>query len=216
MIQGGITQPFPIHILLNEYSASASEVLSGALRDYDVAQVIGMNSYGKGSVQQLLQLESGGALKVTIQEYLTPKLHKVNKVGIKPDLEVDGSAAQMITALHQAGLQEVTIELSKHKLTMNGVEVKDAFAIIRENGHLYAPTRALAALIDAKISWDDVRRSVQITSGQSTTGFAADTEDLLIYNGTSYVNIDAFESSFPQLQVKDDGEKITIQAGKGN
>lgn len=78
----------PIAVLINDGSASASEILSGILQDYGIAEIIGQNSYGKGTVQTVLDLTNGGGIKLTIAEYLTPGRHKIDGVGIKPDIEV--------------------------------------------------------------------------------------------------------------------------------
>lgn len=75
----------PIIILVNENTASASEILAGALRDNDKAKIVGTKTYGKGVIQQLMKLSNGSGLKVTIEEYFTPKKNKINGVGIEPD-----------------------------------------------------------------------------------------------------------------------------------
>lgn len=78
-----------IVLLVNEYSASASELLVGALKDNGKAIVVGKNTYGKGVIQSVFMLNDGSALKLTVNEYFTPNETKINKVGIKPDYEVD-------------------------------------------------------------------------------------------------------------------------------
>ncbi len=75
-------------VLINEGSASASEITAGALHDNNVATLMGVKSYGKGSVQQILQLGGGGTLKVTIARWFTPNDKNIDKEGITPEKEV--------------------------------------------------------------------------------------------------------------------------------
>ena len=79
----------PIVILLNNYSASASEILAGCLKDRRNATLVGLTTYGKGVMQNLFQLLDGSALKLTFAEYLTPNKTHINEVGIAPDYEVE-------------------------------------------------------------------------------------------------------------------------------
>ena len=92
-----------IVLLVNEYSASASELLVGALKDNGKAIVVGKNTYGKGVIQSVFMLNDGSALKLTVNEYFTPNETKINKVGIKPDYEVDlGEDPNVDTQLNKA------------------------------------------------------------------------------------------------------------------
>ena len=79
----------PIVVLVNASSASASEILAGALKDLDEATIVGSKTYGKGVIQEFLSLSNGGGLKITIEEYYTPNRTKINGVGITPDVEVE-------------------------------------------------------------------------------------------------------------------------------
>lgn len=79
----------PLAVLVNQYSASASEIFSGAIQDYGIGQIVGMTTYGKGVVQQLMDLGDGTYLKVTIAEYYTPGGRSINGVGVEPDVEVE-------------------------------------------------------------------------------------------------------------------------------
>lgn len=77
-------------IIINEGSASASEILAGALRENrDNVTIVGKKSFGKGSVQELIDLDSGSAVKITVAKWLTPKGNQINNEGIAPDVEVD-------------------------------------------------------------------------------------------------------------------------------
>ncbi len=80
---------YPLAILVNQGSASASEVLSGALRDRDRAKLVGTKTFGKGVVQRLVDLGDGTGLKLTISEYFTPSGTKIDGIGITPDYVVD-------------------------------------------------------------------------------------------------------------------------------
>lgn len=83
----------PIVVLVNNYSASASEVVTGAMQDRKVATVVGEPSYGKASVQVLIELQNGGALVITTAKYLTPLKHDLSERGIKPDVLVKANDA---------------------------------------------------------------------------------------------------------------------------
>lgn len=86
---GGVAEGFPLIVLVNEESASASEVVTGALRDYGAATIVGKTTFGKGIVQQSIKFDDGiGGLKVTISKYYTPNGENIHKKGITPNFEV--------------------------------------------------------------------------------------------------------------------------------
>ena len=78
----------PIIVLINQGSASASEILSGALKDYHMAYLVGQKTYGKGSVQQVIPLSDVDGMKLTMARYYTPSDVNIDKVGIPPDYEI--------------------------------------------------------------------------------------------------------------------------------
>jgi len=102
----------PIVMLTNESTASASEILVAALRDNGKATVVGEKTFGKGVIQELIQLSNGGALKVTSAEYYTPKKEKINEVGLEPDYKIsfDQTASDEDNQLKKA------IEVIKEKM----------------------------------------------------------------------------------------------------
>ena len=92
-----------IVVLINEYSASASEILVAALKENNKAEVVGKTSYGKGVIQSVLELNDGSVLKLTVSEYFTPKENKINKIGVEPDHEVELDIENMVdTQLNKA------------------------------------------------------------------------------------------------------------------
>lgn len=103
----------PVVVLVNGYSASASEILAGALQDNGRAKLVGNTTYGKGVIQTLIQLSDGSGLKMTTEEYYTPNRNKINKIGITPDYEVDlPSDIEELTDENDTQLQKA-IELLK-------------------------------------------------------------------------------------------------------
>ena len=79
----------PVVVLVNSSSASASEIMAGALKDLKCATIVGTKTYGKGVIQQLLTLSNGAGLKITVEEYYTPNRTKINGVGIEPNEKIE-------------------------------------------------------------------------------------------------------------------------------
>jgi len=98
--QGKITEQFrgtgqnrlrdiPTIVLVNQGSASAAEIVAGALQDYKKAKIVGMKTFGKGSVQDYVELPDTSAIKITIAEWVTPAERSIDKTGIQPDITID-------------------------------------------------------------------------------------------------------------------------------
>lgn len=85
---GDLLQGKPIVVMINEGSASASEIVSGALKDHQRAIIVGRTSFGKGSVQTLMPLNNGGAIKMTTARYFTPSGRSIQNEGIEPDINI--------------------------------------------------------------------------------------------------------------------------------
>jgi carboxyl-terminal processing protease len=87
--KGDLTNGKTLLVLINYGSASASEIVAGALKDHKRAIIVGENSYGKGSVQSIIPLKNKGAIRLTIAKYYLPSGKSISEVGVSPDIEID-------------------------------------------------------------------------------------------------------------------------------
>lgn len=123
----------PLVVLVNGGSASASEIVAGALKDHHRATIVGHQTYGKGSVQTVMPLSDGHAIKLTTSRYFTPSGASIHKTGITPDVVLEGGAAD--------GKDEAPDSLGK--LAQDG-ELRSALNVLKERG---APTQDGARVI---------------------------------------------------------------------
>lgn len=100
------TVDIPIIVIVNENSASASEILAAAIKDYG-GKVVGTTSYGKGLVQEFKSLRDGTYIKVTISEYFSPKGSKINEIGVEPDIVVEQNAETKEDEQLQTAIEEM-------------------------------------------------------------------------------------------------------------
>jgi carboxyl-terminal processing protease len=126
--QNDITNKAPVVVLINNLSASASEILAAALQDHKRAQVIGVTSFGKGSVQRTFPLSNGGAVKLTTALYYTPNGKSIQGVGVKPDITVESS--MVIKGAQSSDNESETDESLLYKSTIIGDPNHD-FQLIR-------------------------------------------------------------------------------------
>jgi len=90
--KGDLTNGMTLIVLINYGSASASEIVAGALKDHKRAILVGENSYGKGSVQSVIPLKNKGAIRLTISKYYLPSGKSISEVGVTPDIEIEESS----------------------------------------------------------------------------------------------------------------------------
>ncbi|MDI6712057.1 MAG: S41 family peptidase [Anaerosomatales bacterium] len=112
-VSGDTVTDAPLVVLVNENSASASEIVAGALQDYKRAVLVGVKTFGKGSVQQIEPLSFGGAVKLTIAHYLTPKGRSIDKVGVTPDVVVKMDPQDQADEAKDVQLKRAVEELKK-------------------------------------------------------------------------------------------------------
>ncbi len=113
----------PIVVLVDEESASASEILAGALKDNSRALIVGTRTYGKGLVQEINQLPFGAAVHITVSKYLTPSGLDINKIGISPDVVVQNKAEQLAVAKQYLN-QQIAYRNSNNNLANSSVALK--------------------------------------------------------------------------------------------
>lgn len=108
----GTRPDWPIAVLVNGYTASAAEIVAGALRDHGRAVIVGTRTFGKGSVQNIIELPDGSAMKLTIARYYTPSGRSIQAEGIEPDMMVEQLDAEVLaearqgrTEIHEASLE---------------------------------------------------------------------------------------------------------------
>ena len=114
--ENDVTINIPTIILTNENTASASEILAGALKDLGKAKIVGTKTYGKGIIQQIISLSDGSGIKITTDEYQTPNRNKIHEVGIEPDetVELPETVTNVLEILEDQDTQlQKAIELLK-------------------------------------------------------------------------------------------------------
>lgn len=123
----------PIIVLTNEYSASASEILTGALKDYGNVTIVGENTFGSGRVKALFSLSNGDFLKTSIDRFYSPKRNEIDGVGIKPDIDLKGTDE----------LDAALLMLKNNSLSFNDTAAKskivdgNGFLHLENSGHEY-------------------------------------------------------------------------------
>ena len=99
----------PVIFLVNQNSASASEIMTAVVKDYRAATIVGTRTYGKGTMQSMFNLSNGGVLKMTIAMFYSPEGKEINKVGVLPDVEVNAEDAGVIAKLLFSGNESTTL-----------------------------------------------------------------------------------------------------------
>lgn len=149
-------------VLVNSKSASASEILVGALQDNGVATLVGETTYGKGVAQSIVRLKTGGALKLTTTEYTTPKGRKVNDRGIKPDYQVINRELQLPVALGmlEPRQKQVVFTLGKSEVMVGGERILARNAPVIKDNAVYLPLRFTLEAMGYVVDWEQETGSI--------------------------------------------------------
>ncbi|MDD3653691.1 MAG: S41 family peptidase [Desulfotomaculaceae bacterium] len=151
--------------LINQYSASASEILAGALQDHHAATLVGSQTYGKGTVQIVKPLDAGGALKLTVAKYLTPGNREINGTGLSPDYQVTTPALQALAArrLLTPAPNTLQLELGQTVALVRGETVQMRQSMLQYNGTIYLPLRFTFEALGYRVDWQPADGSVKIS-----------------------------------------------------
>ena len=222
MLAGGM----PVAILVNRASASASEALAGALQDYGVAVLIGDRTFGKGTVQTVIPLQTGGALKLTTAKYHTPNDRVIDHTGLAPDIQILTPELQLEAAknwLSPPDKTTVILEDGETEAIVNGSAVKLWQAPLRQGDTIYLPLRFVFEALGYRVDWQPSDGSIKVIDNRSEAIFypgedgrvlsggqvETGAEPLLHKNETTYAPLSSL--SFFNLKVEVDNGRITIE-----
>ncbi len=168
--QDSLLKPLPMVVLVNEHSASASEILAGALQDYGKATLVGSKTYGKGTVQDILPLDNGGALKMTTAFYLTPKGQRIDGQGLQPDRAIATPELQLLAAkqILLSGTPEITYT-SEKTIQTQGDTVNLPIGYLKEKGQQLVPLRFTLESLGYEVKWDDQTNNIMVKASNNKT-----------------------------------------------
>lgn len=201
---GAAVKGMPIVVLVDGYTASAAEILAGALQDYGLAVLIGSQTFGKGTVQAVVPLDTGGALKITVARYHTPADRIIDCTGLTPDIQVLTpylSAAIAQGYLSGAEKNTVIFDKDKSEAEINGIAVKSG-QVIQRQGTNYLPLRLLFEALGYRVDWLQDEGSISIT-GLQTEAVIYPVDGHYIINGRSYPGEAAILSEKGSVYIRD-------------
>lgn len=177
----------PVVIIVNENSASAAEVLAGALKDHGRAKLVGVQTYGKGILQTVIPLVDGGALKVTTHRYYTPAGKSLDIVGLTPDREVIVRQLQLAVAWQELNAQDYQLEFKMDEgiAHVNGIEVECPYMPVLDSDYMFLPLRYTLEALGYRVQFLDER--IKITGNGDT---------LEIYPGSNKARLNNMEKNF--------------------
>ncbi len=159
----------PVVVIVNDGSASASEILAGAMQDYGRAVVLGSTTFGKASVQSIIEMKDGSAMKLTTARYYTPKGRSIQGVGIVPDIEVGAGKIEFSENTHVIKERDLTGHLVGENEKNGGAKAAGDVKQKQEEDPVAAAEKALAAVLPPE---DDVQyiSALQVLKGMMTYG----------------------------------------------
>lgn len=203
--QDQLINSLPMVVLINGETASASEILAGALQDYGKAVLYGTVSYGKGTVQDIIPLENGGALKITTASYLTPKGRRINGIGLKPDLSITTPELQLYEAKQILTPVKREINFSKStSVKVNQESFNAPSGFIKEEGKWYVPLRFTMEALGYEVNWNAQSNSIMIKKQEKSSALTFKAK-----NNLSYVSVEELRKL--GFDIKLEGDNLTIK-----
>lgn len=188
----------PLVILINYYSASAAEVLAGALADHRVAVLVGTRSYGKGVVQVVIPLQAGGALKMTIARYLTPQGVSIDQNGLLPDRPVSTPELQIVIArqlINSRQTRQIKFAVDGSGVVLDGEKINGRWALLQWENEFYLPLRFTLEAIGYEVKWREPTRDIAVKGKGKEFFLPLNGKNLLIRDGVAYLKTDFFGST---------------------
>ena len=170
----------PLVVLVNSESASAAEIVAGAIKDYRVGTLVGTTTYGKGTVQSVQQLETApdAAVKLTIAEYLSPKGTKIDGIGVTPDYYIEGSEKQLETGkevllklvqgTETNGSTTLLLDPKHGTAYLNGLKVAGNASPFLDKNVVMVPLRLMSSFLDGKLYWNDQAQTATLEYGPTS------------------------------------------------
>lgn len=195
----------PIALLIDKGSASASEVLAGALQDYQLVTVMGETSFGKGVMQSLVELPSGSVLKLTTNEFFSPRKTKIHDVGIEPDIRVERKADPLayakewlvaVSALRNGRAGTLTLEVDK---------IKSADEWVLHKGSWHVALYRLHGMLGGELSWNQQTRTATYTLTGVKQDFTMGKDAMVVKNDRIYVPITSLKA-LPNVTITQDAK----------
>ncbi|MFZ5942925.1 MAG: S41 family peptidase [Bacillota bacterium] len=186
----GTYDTLPLIVLVNGETASAAEILTGAIQDRDAGIVIGTNTYGKATVQSLVPLVNGGALKFTSGKYLTPSGRQINKIGLKPDFYIANSHDQIVEAiwmLNRRIHKSLTFQINNEIFFINGISKNSPLKPYLSNGNFMVPLRPAIESLGGKVAFSSPN-DIKITLGKDVVALRLNSNYITLNGAVKYIN----------------------------
>ncbi|MGQ9532067.1 MAG: S41 family peptidase [Desulfotomaculales bacterium] len=222
--RGGRERFDRIIVLVNGGTASAAEILAGALRDHGRALIVGTPTVGKGTVQRLVPLESGGLLKLTIARWYTPGGHCLDGEGLTPDRPVSLRPLQLPLAVELArGHEYPELVLGPEGSRLGDENLKDVPAPYREGDSLYVPVRLVGEALGFGVDWSsdqvvirDGTTELRLAPGRNTAILEGKPRELggpvVLREGVCFAPVELWELVGVKYHMT--GEGVTLARGQ--